>query len=108
MITITIRRDEMSAQLIVSGHARYAQKGQDIVCAAVSTVTNLLANLAESWRDIGLRNLVSADDDDGGPWHIFIDCGGNPVVSAALDCIIDTYQQIAVQYPQNATVKMID
>ena len=47
-----IRRDEMTQArmdwkhmvLEVSGHANYAPKGQDIVCAAVSILTQALAN----------------------------------------------------------------
>ena len=110
MIKITIQRDDMMTQCIVSGHAGYALPGQDIVCAAVSTVTHLLASMAEAWRDAmpSMRNMVSVDGDDSNPWHIFIDSNGNAAVNAALDCIIDAYHQIAEQYPDNVTVKMID
>jgi len=109
MIKITIHRDDMMTQIIVGGHARYAEPGQDIVCAAVSTVTHLLASMAEAWRDAmpSMRNMVSVDGDDSNPWHIYIDSSGNAAVDAAVDCIIDAYQQIAEQYPENVQVNMI-
>ena len=37
-----------------------------------------------------------------------IDSGGNAAVNAALDCIIDTYQQIAEQYPQRVKIQRFD
>ena len=41
------RRDDRCA-LHVAGHAGYANKGQDIVCAAVSTLVNNLAGALAS------------------------------------------------------------
>lgn len=109
MIKISIHRDEMMAQFIVSGHAGYAPKGQDIVCAGVSTITNLLENLAEAWREAmpTMRNLVAVDDDDSGPCHVMINSSGNAAVNSAIDCIIDAYQQVAEQYPAQVTVQML-
>lgn len=109
MIKISIHRDEMMAQFIVSGHAGYAPKGHDIVCAGVSTITNLLENLAEAWREAmpTMRNLVAVDDDDSGPCHVIIDSSGNAAVNSAIDCIIDAYQQVAEQYPSQVTVQML-
>lgn len=109
MIKVSIHRDDMMAQIIVGGHARYAEPGQDIVCAAVSTITHLLASMAEAWRDDlpTMHSLVTVDGDDTAPWHIFIDSSGNAAVDAAVDCIIDAYQQIAEQYPENVQVNMI-
>ena len=109
MIKISIHRDDMMAQFIVSGHAGYAPKGQDIVCAGVSTITNLLENLAQAWREAmpTMRNLVSVDDDDNGPCHVMIDSSGNAAVNSAIDCIIDAYQQVAEQYPAQVTVQML-
>ncbi|MDD3503886.1 MAG: ribosomal-processing cysteine protease Prp [Eubacteriales bacterium] len=40
MIEISIRKDGIT----VSGHANYAPRGQDIVCAAVSTLAIALIN----------------------------------------------------------------
>lgn len=35
----------------VSGHANYAPKGQDVVCASVSTATHLMASILERLDD---------------------------------------------------------
>lgn len=49
MITVKIR----DGNIIVSGHAGKAPKGQDIVCAAVSAITLTLIN--------GLQNVAKSD-----------------------------------------------
>ncbi len=38
MITVTVTLSEEEMQVKVSGHADYAEKGKDIVCAGVSAI----------------------------------------------------------------------
>ena len=48
MITIQIKKDQIS----VTGHAEAGPEGQDIVCAAVSTLTqNLISSIEELTED---------------------------------------------------------
>lgn len=48
MITIQIKKDKIS----VHGHAEAGPKGQDIVCAAVSTLTqNLISSIEDLTED---------------------------------------------------------
>ena len=44
MITINIKRNDKNeiVSFMLDGHAGYAKKGNDIVCAAVSAVTNMV------------------------------------------------------------------
>ena len=42
MIKISVRRGKDSCVITVQGHARFAPKGQDIVCSAVSTLYQTL------------------------------------------------------------------
>ena len=61
MTRVVVCRDERGVRsLTVSGHSGYAESGQDIVCAAVSTLVTTCANAMESVA--GLEPLVSQDE----------------------------------------------
>ena len=47
MITISVKRQNQSLILDIHGHALFAPKGDDIVCAGVSTASIMAANLFE-------------------------------------------------------------
>jgi uncharacterized protein len=47
MITIEVKRHEHTFVLDIQGHALFAPKGEDIVCAGVSTASIMTANLFE-------------------------------------------------------------
>ncbi|WP_370813920.1 ribosomal-processing cysteine protease Prp [Butyricicoccus pullicaecorum] len=55
------RRDDRCA-LHVAGHAGYANKGQDIVCAAVSTLVNTLAGALAAFDCRGFRAKLQPGD----------------------------------------------
>lgn len=107
MIRVALRQDERSAQFIVSGHANYAEKGQDIVCAGISTLTNTLANMV---RELGEKKLVSLwmvwPDED--PHNIYVETGGNPVINTVMDSFMTEYCQFAGLYPDNVKVQILD
>lgn len=107
MIRVALRQDERSAQFIVSGHAGYDEKGRDIVCAGISTLTNTLANMVRMWADAKLLPIWMIWPDDN-PHHIYVETGGDPAIYAALDSIITEYCQFAGQYPDNVKVQILD
>ncbi|MGN0976026.1 MAG: ribosomal-processing cysteine protease Prp [Gemmiger sp.] len=51
MVQVRIRRQGAARRFEFRGHAGYAPRGQDVVCAAVSTVYDLLAGYAEPDAD---------------------------------------------------------
>ena len=66
MIEVMVRKDEIK----ISGHANYAEKGRDIVCAAVTALTetliksitdltddNIEYDIKPGWVDIKHRDL---------------------------------------------------
>ena len=65
MINVTIFRDSSDEYRGVSlvGHAGYANRGQDIICAAVSSLALNMANSVEEFTDDHFEGSVS---DDGG------------------------------------------
>lgn len=106
MIKISMRQDERCAQFIVGGHAEYAEKGKDIVCAGVSTLVNTLANIV---RELGEKRIIPLwmiwPDED--PFHIYAETGGNPAVNTVMDTFVTEFCQIAGQYPDNVQVQII-
>lgn len=57
-----IYENEQLKTLIVKGHANYKAKGQDIVCAAVSTATIITANAIEHLK---LNQAIDLDVSEG-------------------------------------------
>lgn len=107
MIRVALRQDERSAQFIISGHANYDEKGKDIVCAGISTLTNTLANMVRMWADAKLVPLWMIWPDDS-PHHIYVETGDDPAINAALDSIMTEYCQFAGQYPDYVQVQILD
>lgn len=92
MIRAHILRDEGAQQIVVSGHAGYADHGHDIICAAVSILNDTLAN-------------VTADDAymiqiEDGFAHIYFIGPENERRKAILDTIQTGYELLADSYPE--------
>lgn len=107
MIRIALRQDERSAQFIISGHAGYGDKGNDIVCAGISTLTNTLANMVRQWAEADLIPLWMIWPDDE-PHHIYVESGGDPAINAALDSIVTEFCQFGGLYPDHVKVQILD
>lgn len=63
MIRIRVKRDKSGqiASLTINGHAGYAEKGQDIVCAAVSAISIGTINAVEAVLGVRLPTEVHED-----------------------------------------------
>lgn len=55
MITIT----QTDGKITIKGHANYAERGKDIVCAAVSALTQTFIESVEQWTDDKLNSVIS-------------------------------------------------
>lgn len=100
MVTVTVRRDDRGrpASLSATGHAGWADAGEDVVCAAVSAI------LQAAWLGLEQVAKVPVDGHKGGGnlslrWPIEVRDSG------ALGTIVDTTEvsiaRIAEQYPQH-------
>ena len=56
MITIT----QTDGEITIKGHANYAERGKDIVCAAVSALTQTFIESVEQLTDDNLKCVISA------------------------------------------------
>ena len=65
MINVIIKRDKdkVAKGIEIKGHAGYGEYGQDIICAAVSSLALNMANSVEEFTDDHFEGSVS---DDGG------------------------------------------
>ena len=100
MITIVIRKekDEIVA-FSVTGHAEYADKGQDIVCSAVSALTINAVNSVERFTS----DRISAAEADG-ELHAEIQGTAGPETQLLLKSMVLGLKSIAEQYPQFVTI----
>lgn len=99
MIDITYIRAEDWTLIDISGHAGYADAGQDIVCAGVSALTYTLIDAAEKARENGAYADITVE---AGHVHIVTQCGENH--NYALDAIFSGIKLLHSQYPEYITV----
>lgn len=94
-------------QLFTRGHAGYAERGSDIVCAAASTLVNTLLISLRMQMGIGTDVYFDADPPTG---RVHLDCGPTEedaekartifrVVATGLDAL-------AYKYPDNVTFEL--
>jgi uncharacterized protein YsxB (DUF464 family) len=94
MIRAKYSTDGESHSLVMAGHAGYADKGDDIVCSAVSSlIYALLGWLENNPEDLEWSN-ASVDSGD-----VHIVCFGGERTSAVFDMTAIGLEQIAMKYP---------
>jgi len=108
MITINIKRNDKNeiVKFSLEGHAGYAKSGSDIVCAAVSAITNMII--------IGFEKLdiiPNFEKNDDGylsfelPSDLSIE--QNDKVQYLLDCMTEEFMDIQKNYKKYVKVKEI-
>ena len=100
MIRATFERDFSGFSL--SGHAGYAEAGEDIVCAAVSAMTNLVVNGAEAF---GAVAEVSADSE--GAQVVYRMTKPCAEAEKLLSVFYEELKQLQTQYPAYVRVRKI-
>lgn len=106
MITIVLWRfhDGNISGFTVDGHAAYAPKGQDIVCAAVSVLAQ--AAVLGLTEYVGLKPEVEIGE---GHLRCMLTPGSaaDPAVQAILTTLVLALQDIAAQYPGRIRCKEV-
>lgn len=104
MITIRYNHYENAYSLRVEGHAEFADKGKDIVCAAVSILAQSCIASIDKMRRAG---YIRAPTVDRGTASIYIDFyGDEPESDVFLLATITGLKLLAENYPDN--VKFIE
>lgn len=92
MVTASLAGDTLT----VSGHAGYAPPGQDIVCAAVSTVVVLCEAALDAF------GCDWTETDDGRAVTV---TAHGPTAQMVLAVAIKTLRRLAAQYPAHVRVR---
>ena len=102
MICATYTVNDNTHNLTVFGHANYAEKGSDIVCAGVSAIVQALIGWIEEHSEYA--DMVSIDELHG---EVLIDCTGGEDVAAVFLMSAIGLEQIANTYPDNVNIDII-
>ena len=101
-VTFT-KKGDFITKVEVKGHACYAPHGYDIVCASISTATQMLISLLQA--SLGYEISVCVDEKKA---HIIIDLSDGDYMIAGAFISVDTYKllmdEIAKQYPRNLQI----
>jgi len=99
MVKVTINKNEgIIDEIIISGHAGFAPKGGDIVCAAVSSIAITSVN------DINaLDDSVNYVENDG---YLKITVKKDTEINQKiLNNMVVTLQELESQYPKNILIR---
>jgi uncharacterized protein YsxB (DUF464 family) len=102
MINVTYSVNDNTHNLTVFGHANYAEKGSDIVCAGVSALVQALVGWLGEHSEYA--DFVSIDELHG---EVVIDCTGGEDVAAVFLLTAIGLEQIANTYPDNVQIEII-
>lgn len=86
----------------LSGHAGYAEAGEDIVCAAVSSMTNLVCNAAEAF---GAQAEICQNGEEAYlSYRLQNEC---KEAERLLSVFCEELRQLEIQYPEFVRVKKL-
>lgn len=94
--------------LIVTGHAGQAEKGEDLVCAACSTLANTLEAVFQIQKD--MHGVVVRNDLTAPLFHAFIyrnECQLMAQAFVVMETIATGYAALAEQFPEYVEFEVI-
>ncbi len=103
MTQIIYRTDEDSFVVKISGHAGYAEKGSDIVCASISSLAQTLALSIMDTTDKVDYN-VEIDKDHG---MMLISAKGRKALDA-FEVVLKGFEQTAFAFPENVSISKLN
>ena len=102
MIMARYDRDGEMHTLSVNGHAGYADKGQDIVCAGISAIVYALIGWLENNSED--TAFVSIDEKDG---EAVVACEGDGMVTAVFHMAAIGIENIMNTYPDHVAIDIV-
>ena len=94
---IKVKYNDDFKNLKITGHANYAEYGEDIVCSSVSSIIQTSINLAHSFNE----NIKYSDD---GNTIIILNNTNDENVLKVLNNMIDMLKELERQYPKNINI----
>ena len=100
-VTLTVSDDLSYGRIFTEGHSDYADEGEDIVCAAISSATELVVNILEQFSiDISLE----VDEETPSVLVIILDGEDNRKKKSTIKNIVEGYKSyisdLAEAYPE--------
>ena len=109
MIKVEMMQTDKGYSVAASGHAGYAPKGQDIVCAAVSVLLQTLANKVEDAARQGLLESSCVQHGESFVVQAKPSGGMNGIMVAAwYDFVEEGLSELAGQYPDHVELYIYD
>jgi uncharacterized protein YsxB (DUF464 family) len=104
---IKVKFNPKNYTLDVKGHANHGKKGEDIVCAAISTLFYTLAESLYQSKDMLAEDFVFKDDNGNG----HISCKPKPEYEANISLmymtILNGFQLVADNYKKNIKFEIV-
>ena len=97
MIEYKITKNNNNYYVNISGHAGYSDKGYDIVCASVSTLTITIINVI---NELGYGYNIKNLNKNNGFLSFEIE-NANEIVEKIMKTFIDSLNDLQSQYPSN-------
>ena len=98
---IRVRYDRREHRVTVSGHAGYAERGEDILCAAASMLLHTLAGAVRGLSKRGFAADIAVNLRTGAGEVVCIPEGEfGCVVTAVMDSIVLGFRLLAGDYPE--------
>ena len=94
-------------RLEVDGHADYAEKGKDIVCAGASMLTGALAGALEEAEDRGRCEYKAKNSDGKALIWAEPAMGSVQEIKAYFRMAVKGYRMLEEQYPGNVTIREV-
>ena len=104
MINITFKPDTFT--LDVTGHAEHGEKGEDIVCAAISTLFYTLAEALYDIRHMMEGDIVFSDEDGNGHISCEPKAEFEANVSLVFWTILKGFELVSKNYEKNVCLKV--
>lgn len=103
---ITIEFKPKTFTLDITGHAEHGEKGEDIVCAAISTLFYTLAESLYSVKEMMAEDIVFSDEDGNGHLSCKPKAEYEANVSLIYWTILNGFQLVAENYKKNVVLKV--
>lgn len=103
-----IEIDYNDRKVRIVGHAGYAEKGEDIVCAAISGLWYALLGKLEKERENGIVDFSSEEEPGYAKVCIeWVAKGYEEYLAEWMDTIMTGMEMMSKQYPENVLVKNV-
>ena len=106
MITATMDWNRLTME--VDGHAGYAEKGKDIVCAAASMLAGALGGVLEEAKSRGRCDMTSRDEDGHSVIRAAPRMGNVAEVKAYFRMAVTGFRMLQEQYPEHIRIREVD